>query len=131
MESPEWTPVRSTSSMMPGTNTSVPVADGVDLHLLAPNVFVHQHGLVLVDLHGGFQVMAQLLLVGDDLHGAAAQHEAGTHQHGIADLVGRRDAVLDVGDGLALGLGDVQLLQKLFKGVPVFGSCRWPRSRCR
>ena len=24
MESPEWTPVRSTSSMMPGTNTSRP-----------------------------------------------------------------------------------------------------------
>ena len=24
MESPEWMPVRSTSSMMPGTNTSLP-----------------------------------------------------------------------------------------------------------
>ena len=28
-ESPEWTPVRSTSSMMPGTNTSVNLEDGV------------------------------------------------------------------------------------------------------
>ena len=99
-----------------------PVADGVDLHFPTLNVLVHQNGLVLVDFHGAFQVAAQLALVRHDLHGAAAQHEAGTHQHGVADLVCRRETVLDFGDGSALGLGDVQLLQELFKGVPVFGS---------
>ena len=98
------------------------VADGVNLHFPTLNVFVHQNGLVLVDFHGAFQVAAQLALVRHDLHGAAAQHEAGTHQHGVADLVCRRETVLDFGDGSALGLGDVQLLQELFKGVPVFGS---------
>ena len=64
--------------------------------------------------------MPQLLLVGDDLHCPSAQHEAGTHQNGIADLPGGGDAVLNAGDGLSLGLGDVQGNQKLFKGVPVF-----------
>ena len=32
--------------------------------------------------------MAQLPLVGHNLHGPAAQHEAGAHQHGVADLRG-------------------------------------------
>ena len=97
-----------------------PVADGVDLHLFAPDILIHQHRLVRVDLHGGVEVMPQLLLVGDDLHCPSAQHEAGTHQNGIADLPGGGDAVLNAGDGLSLGLGDVQGNQKLFKGVPVF-----------
>ena len=64
--------------------------------------------------------MPQLLLVGDDLHCPSAQHEAGAHQNGIADLPGGGDAVLNAGDGLSLGLGDVQGNEKLFKGVPVF-----------
>ena len=97
-----------------------PVTDGVDLHLFAPDILVYQHRLVRVDLHGGVEVMPQLLLVGDDLHCPSAQHEAGTHQNGIADLPGGGDAVLNAGDGLSLGLGDIQGNQKLFKGVPVF-----------
>ena len=96
-----------------------PVADGVHLHFLALDILVHQHGLVRVDLHGGLEVVPQLLLIGHDLHGPAAQHEAGAHQNGIADLRGGGHAVLDVGDGLSGGLGDVQLLQDLLEGIPV------------
>ena len=96
-----------------------PVAHRVYLNFLALNVFVHQHRLVLVHLNGGFQVVAELLLVGHDLHGSAAQNKAGAHQHRVADLFGGFHAVFDVGDGPALGLGDVQLLQNLFKAVPV------------
>ena len=43
MESPEWTPVRSTSSIMPGDEHVLSVADGVYLDLLAADVVVHQH----------------------------------------------------------------------------------------
>src|SRR5699024_8849599 len=75
------------------------VTDGVHLHLLADDVLIHQHGLVGVHLHGGFQVAAEHLFVGHDLHGPAAQNEAGPHQNGVADLRGGPDAVLHAGDG--------------------------------
>ena len=64
--------------------------------------------------------MAQLLLIGHNLHGPAAQNKAGAHQHGIPDLPGSSDTVLNAGNGLTLWLGDVQGEQQLFKGVPVF-----------
>ena len=50
------------------------VANGVDLQLLAHDVTVDQHRRIDVDLDGGLEIMTQTLLVGDDLHGAAAQH---------------------------------------------------------
>ena len=81
----------------------------------------HQHGLVLVDLHGVFQVVAQLPLVGNDLHSPTAQDEGGAHQHGIADLLGGSNAVFQLRHGLALGSGNVQLVQQLFKFVPILG----------
>ena len=65
--------------------------------------------------------MPQLLSVCHDLHGPAAQDEAGAHQHGVADLLGGGNAVFNVGHGLALGPGDVQLVQEVFKLVPVLG----------
>ena len=55
------------------------VTDGVNLHFLAADVFVHQHWLVLINLHCRFQIMAHLLLFGHDLHGSAAQYKAGAH----------------------------------------------------
>ena len=97
------------------------VADGVHLDLLALDVVVHQHGLVGVDLDGLPEVAAQLLLVGHDLHGPPAQHEAGAHQHRIADPGGGGDALLDVGHGPALGLGDAQLHEYLLEAVAVLG----------
>ena len=97
------------------------VADGVDLHFPAFNILIDQHGLVLVDFHGGAQVVTQLVLVGHNLHGPASQHKAGPDQHGVADLRGGGNAVLDLGHGLALGPGNVQLVQEVFKLVPVLG----------
>ena len=64
--------------------------------------------------------MAQLLRPQNDLHGAAAQNEAGTHQYGVADLFGGGNAFLYVGHRAALGLRDVELQQKFFETVAVF-----------
>ena len=97
------------------------VADRVHLDLLAENVVVDQHGLLRVHVEGGLQILAQLRLGGDDLHGAAAQHEAGAHQHGIAHLFGGANALLDAGDGAAGGLGNVQLMENVLERVAVFG----------
>ena len=96
-----------------------PVADGVHLHLTAQDVLVHQNGLVRVDLHGGLQIVAEHLLAGHDLHGPAAQDEAGADQHRVADALCRGDAVLDVGHGGAGGLRNVQGEQDFLKAVPV------------
>ena len=48
--SPEWTPVRSICSMIPGIRMSVAVAYGIDLDLLADNVFVDEDRMILRDL---------------------------------------------------------------------------------
>ena len=98
------------------------VADGVHLDLLALDVLVDEDGLVGVDLHRGLEVVTQHVFVRDDLHRAAAEHEARPDQDRVADLGGGPDAVLDVGDGGAAGLGDVEVQQDLFKAVAVFGA---------
>ena len=104
-----------------GDEDVLAVADGVHLQLLAHDVAVDQHRLVHVDLHGGLQVVAQALLVRNDLHGAAAQHVARTHQHRIADAGGGLHARLDVGDGFGFGLRDAQLLHDLLEAAAVLG----------
>ncbi len=71
-----------------GDKDILAVADGVHLKLLAHDVAIYQHGLVDVDLDRRLQVVAQTLLVRDDLHGAAAQHVARAHQHRVADAGG-------------------------------------------
>ena len=103
----------------PGHEHVPPVADRIHLDLFAPDVFVHQHRLVRVDLHRGFQVMPQLLLVGHNLHRPAAQHEARPHQHRIPDLLRRPHAVFDFCHGLPLRLRNPKVQQNLLKAVPV------------
>ncbi len=95
------------------------VADGIHFHLFAADVFVHQNRLVLVNLHGGLQVMAQMLLFCHNLHGAAAQNEAGAHQNGVADFSGCLHAGLDAGHGPAFGLRNTEFDQQFFKSVTI------------
>ena len=66
--------------------------------------------------------MAKLFFIGDDLHRSAAEDEARTHEHGIAYLVCRFDAVLYLRDGTALRLRDIEVDEDLFKAVAVLGA---------
>ena len=102
-----------------GDEHVVSVANGVHLDLFALQVFVHQHRLVLVNFHCGFQILPQMLVLRDNLHRAAAQHKRGAHQHRIADFVRRAHAVLDVGDSIALRTRDVQFIEQVFKLIAV------------
>ena len=104
-----------------GDEDVLAVADGVHLQLLAHDIAVDQHRRILVDLDGRLQVVAQALLVRNDLHGTASEHIARTHQHRVADAGGGLHAGLDVGDGLGLGLRDAQLFHDLFEATAVFG----------
>ena len=97
------------------------VAYCIHLELLAQNVFVDQHGRLLVYLDGGAQIETQRLLVADDLHGAAAQHEARTHQYGITDTLGGGNARLDVGDGFGLRLRYADLVHDALEALAVLG----------
>ena len=96
------------------------VADRVHFHFFAPYILVHKDRLVGVDLNGSLKIFVQFFLLADDLHGAAAQDKAGPHQDGVADLSGGPDPRLNRRDRMPFGLRDLQLLQKLFKAVPVF-----------
>ena len=97
------------------------VADGVHLQLLAHDVAVHQHGAVGIDLYGGLEVVAQRLLIRDDLHGTSAEHVARAHQHRIADPLGGPHALFDIGHRLGFGLGNTQLLHDLLEAAAVLG----------
>ena len=83
---------------------------------------VDEHGFVLVDLDRGFQVVAQHLVVGDDLHRPTAEHETRSDEDGIPDLVCRGDALFDIGDGFALWLRDPERVQDVFETLAVLGA---------
>ena len=96
------------------------VAHRVDFHFLTHDVAIHEHGLVLVDLHRGLEVMAKRLFVADDLHRPAAENEARADEYGVPDARRGFDAVLDLGHRRAFGARDVKLGKKFFKQVAVF-----------
>ena len=103
-------------------NEHIPsVADGIHFHLTAFDVLIHQNRLVFIDFHSGAQVMAKLSFVCNDLHGSAAQDEAGTNQHRISDFGGSGNTVFNLGNCASLGTGDVQLIQQVLKGITVLG----------
>ena len=96
--------------MIPGMYTCSPSHTASVSSSLPMIVFIHQHGLFLVQQHGGAQVVAQGSFVVYDLHGAPAQHVAWAHEHRIADAPGGFHARLDAGYGLALRLRDAEFL---------------------
>ena len=98
------------------------VTDGVDLNLLAGDVFVDQHRLVFVNFHSRFQIVAQLLLIGNDLHCATAEHKRRTHQNGIADPCGSGNTVFNLRHCLTFRLRNIELFKQLFKQIAVFGA---------
>ena len=103
-----------------GNEYILAVTDGIDLHFLAPDVLIHQHRFLLVDLNRSTQIMPKLCFVGDDLHGPSSKNEAGTNQNRVTDFLCGRNAGFYAGNGFSGRLRNVQLEQQLFKGVPVF-----------
>ncbi len=100
----------------------VSVADRIDFHFLALDVLVHQNRLVDVDFNGGLQIVAELVFIAHDLHGAAAEHEARAHQDRIADLFRCADTFLNAGHRAAHRLGNLQFFEHFLKTVTVFSA---------
>ena len=63
--------------------------------------------------------MTHVLFLRNDLHRTASQYKAGAHEDRVADLFRHLHAVLDVGDGDTLRLGDIQFEKKLFESISV------------
>ena len=98
------------------------VADGVHVHF--DGVFqelVDEDGMVRRGHQGPIHEVDQGRVVGHDLHGPPAQDVGGPHQHGVGDLVGDGQGLLDGGGGVVGGLLEVQLGQHLLEELPVLG----------
>ena len=103
----------------PGQEHALPVTDGIHFHFPAHDILVHQDRAVLIHFHRVFEIMLQHLPVGHDLHGPAPQHEAGTYQHRIADVLRGPDPVGNVGHRHPLRVGDLQGFDDMLEGIPV------------
>ena len=90
-ESPEWMPASSMCSMTAGTKASVPsaIASASASMAFSRNLSI-RIGRSGRDVHGRGHVVAEHLLVVDDLHAAAAQHVGGPHHERVADPLGDR-----------------------------------------
>jgi len=98
------------------------VADAIDIDL--GGVFeeaVHEHGAVGRGLDGVLHVVGEFGVAIDDLHGAAAEHEAGAHEAGVADLCGDGQGLLQRGGGAAGGLVQTEIVEQLGEHLAVFG----------
>ena len=98
------------------------VADGVHLDLFADVILVNQNGFVFINFYGVFEIMTQRFFAGHNLHGASAEHEAGTDEDGIADSCCCFHAAFDIRDRCANGMRDAERSDDLFKRIAVFGA---------
>ena len=96
------------------------VADRIDVHLDGDvEEPVEQHRAVVGHLHRVVHVGAQVVLVVDDFHGAAAEHVGRPHHQRKADLARQRD-------GLLLGARGARSAAAC---SPSFFTSCWKRSR--
>ena len=89
------------------------VRDAVHIHFRrGVEELVHENRRTARGLHGVGHVIVKLLLVRDDFHRAPAQHEAGPHEHRVADLTGDLLGFLDVSCDAVGGLLQAELLEQ-------------------
>ena len=67
-------------------------------------------------------VVAQFLLVVDNLHRATAKHVGGAHHDRIADACGTCYGILEIGHADPFGAGDARLRQHLVEALTIFGA---------
>ena len=80
---------------------------------------VHQHGPFLGRLDRLGHILAQQILVVNDDHRPAAEHERGTHQHRIADLRRGRRGLFHIGGDRASRLEQMQVVDQMVEFVAV------------
>ena len=95
-ESPEWIPASSTCCMMPPIQTSLAVAERVDVDLDRVLEEAVEEDLAPVATGSdALEIVGKVVERVDDLHRAAAEHVARSHEQREADLVAGRERLLD------------------------------------
>ena len=95
------------------------VGDHIHLQLLAHEILVHQDGVLDLAGEDDLHIPADLLVVVGDDHVLAADDVAGPQQHGIAQLVGRRQGLVHAQHAPAGSPLDGKPLQQLIEPLPV------------
>ena len=104
-----------------GDEDVLAVADGVHLNLHAGEVLVDEHRVILLVGEDDGHVLLDVLVAVGDNHVLAAQHVAGPHQHGVAQVPGSVQRLFRGHDGVALGPLDAGALQQFVEPFPVLG----------
>ena len=95
------------------------IGDAIDLDFRALHVAVDENRVVRRDLDGAAHVVAQLRLVVDDLHRAAAEDVRRADHDRVADLGGTRDGIVEVRDADALRARDLRLREDFIEALAV------------
>ena len=99
------------------------VGDRVDVDLdRALQVAIDQQRMALARQQRVRDVAAEVGLVGDDLHRAAAEHIRGANQDRIADCVGGSDRIVEAAHEHALGLSQPELVHQLIEALAILGA---------
>ena len=105
-----------------GNNDVDAVGNRIDFHLRPLHVAIHEDGVIRRDLYRALHVVAQLVLIVDNLHRAAAEHIGGAHHHRIADALCPCNGILKVCDADSLGAGNPSLRQHLVEPLAILGA---------
>ncbi len=97
-----------------------PVADRIDLHLFALEVFIDQYRMAFVEFQRLFHVPGQFLLALRYLHTPSAKHIARPYQHRIAQCPGDLLSLTDGGNTCAGRLRNALMIEKILEPAPVF-----------
>ena len=81
--------------------------------------WVTDFGMSKLDEGKGWEVDRQLVVVGANGHRSAAEDVGGSHQHGVAHLVGEATGPLEIRQLGPLGLIDLQLVEQAAEAVPI------------
>ena len=77
--------------------------------------------MLVGDFHGVLDVIIELVFVGDDFHGAAAEDESGADEDGIADGFGDFAGLFGGAGDAAVGLFEAEFLDHFVEEFAVFG----------
>ena len=72
------------------------IGNGINLDLGALHIAIHEHGMIRRHLDGTAHIVAQLILIVDDLHRTAAEDIGGANHDGIADARSTCDSIVEI-----------------------------------
>ena len=103
-----------------GNQNILSVADGVHLHFLSLQIFIHQDRMVLSDLIDDSHKYIHIMVIDCDLHSLPAQHIGRPYQNRISETVRRLSGFFRRIHSLSFWPWDLTRFQNLIKKLPVF-----------